>query len=488
LAFHHATGRLGTAIQKLVHNSAATPSSNQDDKSNDALAGAAGTMWSKRPHTDDADNAEIDMATTYSTADPSRHSRCSLQVVCLLPTLESRNVSTDLNLRSRALWCLVRCTVTSLWRSRLASSSTTASTTTTMGTTTDSLSTALTLVFCDGTILRLRQDEIVKALAEQHQAAPCEYQILAAIEKQLKEQHQQERQTARDDFRKAEITTAAFWNEFASKILATIQSDPIDDDGKSIGMFHVLDLTASRASATTTNPNNKRGDHDIEEIACLDLTKHIYSTNAARCKTTLKNGSKDVEFATLAVISIEDNGKFNSTLASTTTDTSRQQQHEQINMMAMRMRNGFVQACRSSCYANKIRLYSSRTFLTSSIPTCTTSSTISSSSSLPSASAASPYNDCHCACQDRQAAMITLLQHFLYQNRRLVPHCGQEASPATSTCITNSEKDNDSMNNVHKKRIILTTTTPAASDDDESSLPNKSKKQRKHKRKKDKHK
>jgi hypothetical protein len=52
------------------------------------------------------------------------------------------------------------------------------------------------LVFCDGTVLRLRQDEITKALAEQHQAAPCEYQILGAIEKQLTEQQQQQQRHA----------------------------------------------------------------------------------------------------------------------------------------------------------------------------------------------------------------------------------------------------------------------------------------------------
>jgi hypothetical protein len=353
----------------------------------------------------------------------------------------------------------------------------------------------LTLVFCDGTILRLRQDEIVKALAEQHQAAPCEYQILAAIEKQVKEHQQQQRQQQQRHTganqkvnRKATTTTTAFWKECASQILASIQTDQNDlDDGKSSnGSFHVLDLTASRASSSraagaarshNTIPHNKQGVHDIdaddEETTSLDLTKHIYSTSAARPNSSLKNSGKDVmSTTTIALISIEDT-------ASTTMDNSQQQQQHDNNIsMAMRMRNGFVQACRqvhkagqSSCYMSKIPVYSSPTFLTTTTTTISpcTSTTISSSISLPPASAAAHYNDCHDACQDRQAAMITLLQHVLYQNRRLVPDICQASSVP--------EKDND-VNNGDKK---------ADDADDKFSLPN-AKKLKKKKKKKNNHK
>jgi hypothetical protein len=369
-----------------------------------------------------------------------------------LPTLESRSITTDLTLRSRALWCLVRCTVTALWRSRLASLSSA-----TMAATTGPLiTTTLRLVFCDGTILRLGQDEIVNSLAEQHQAAPCEYQILAAIEKQLKEQQQRRQANPKVNAKSKATTTNAFWKEIASGILATIQGDVVvEDDGESNGSFHVLDLTSSRPAAI---PNSKQAVPTIEadeERTTMDLTQHIYSTNAVQANADLKNSGKDVESkVTIAMISIGDDDDIQSASTSSPTGNGhQQQQHEHSNMIAKMMRNGFVQACRHV----RIPVYASRTFLTTNLTWAST--TISSSISLPPASAtgASSDNDCYYACQDRQAATITLLQHFLYQNRRLVPDYCLEASPARA-CMANSEKDNE-VNNGNETRRFLTTTT-----------------------------
>jgi hypothetical protein len=39
----------------------------------------------------------------------------------------------------------------------------------------------LTIVFLDGVVISLEHKELVTSLAEQHQAAPCEYQILQAL-------------------------------------------------------------------------------------------------------------------------------------------------------------------------------------------------------------------------------------------------------------------------------------------------------------------
>jgi hypothetical protein len=100
-----------------------------------------------------------------------------LHVVCSLP-LSSDVLSSELAKRSRALWALVRVVVCTLWRSRLASNSNG----------TCPLQNTLTIVFEDDVALTLQQDELVSSLALQHQAAPCEYQILEALCKKRDEE------------------------------------------------------------------------------------------------------------------------------------------------------------------------------------------------------------------------------------------------------------------------------------------------------------
>jgi hypothetical protein len=65
--------------------------------------------------------------------------------------------------------------VCTLWRSKLMSSSASAS----------SHKNSLNLVFEDGVVVSLHEGKFVAALAEQHQAAPCEYQILTALKEKL---------------------------------------------------------------------------------------------------------------------------------------------------------------------------------------------------------------------------------------------------------------------------------------------------------------
>jgi len=97
-----------------------------------------------------------------------------LHFICLVPFVSSQ-LSTELSDRGRALWCLVRCTVTSLWRSRLVGHGGR-----------NPLRNRMTLVFEDGNVLTLEQDELVKSLAEQHQAAPSEYQVLKALQDKVR--------------------------------------------------------------------------------------------------------------------------------------------------------------------------------------------------------------------------------------------------------------------------------------------------------------
>ncbi|OQR90343.1 hypothetical protein ACHHYP_05608 [Achlya hypogyna] len=95
-----------------------------------------------------------------------------LHVLCSVP-LPSTAVTTELARRSRSLWAMVRVAVVTLWRSRVASSDA------------HPLATSLTFVLEDGKAITLRQDELVTSLAEQHMAAPSEFQILGALCKAL---------------------------------------------------------------------------------------------------------------------------------------------------------------------------------------------------------------------------------------------------------------------------------------------------------------
>ncbi len=102
----------------------------------------------------------------------SRVGTRKLHVVCFVSS-SSAALSSDLQLRSRQLWALVRVVVCTLWRSRLASNISTNS----------PLENELTIVFADGILLTFDQQELVSSLAEQHQAAPCEHQIIQALVK-----------------------------------------------------------------------------------------------------------------------------------------------------------------------------------------------------------------------------------------------------------------------------------------------------------------
>jgi hypothetical protein len=103
------------------------------------------------------------------------HDDFLLHFICLVP-LRSDQFSSRLEDRGRILWCMVRCTVASLWRSRLAGNQTEQ----------DVLKNKLTFVFLhDGVQVTLEQDDLVRSLASQHMAAPSEFQILKALQDKL---------------------------------------------------------------------------------------------------------------------------------------------------------------------------------------------------------------------------------------------------------------------------------------------------------------
>ncbi len=103
---------------------------------------------------------------------PPRRTHTSLHIICVVP-MTTQDLSLALEQRDRRHWCIIRVVVCTLWRSRLVSSD--------ISSKVGHVNT-LTFVFDDGVTLYLTEEAFVSKLASQHQAAPSEYQILAAIQ------------------------------------------------------------------------------------------------------------------------------------------------------------------------------------------------------------------------------------------------------------------------------------------------------------------
>jgi hypothetical protein len=190
-----------------------------------------------------------------------------LHVVCSLP-LSSDALTSELVNRSRALWALVRVVVCTLWRSRLASNAKGMC----------PLQNTLTIVFEDGLAVTLQQDELVGSLAVQHQAAPCEYQILQALCKK------------RDD---APIE----WNqERADALLETVM------DGQHIVPTYALDLqgehTSNNLLSTMYSLKKKATDVQMGQLVALlrirndngDSVPHNHQGNKLMCRACKRRG------------------------------------------------------------------------------------------------------------------------------------------------------------------------------------------------------
>ena len=167
VAFHHSQGKLGPAMQRLVkEQKEKTRRQHDNDKKQDNGASKDDTT-ATRYHKNHNSPQNVSLMTT-----PELH------ILGLVP-LRSDQVVMDLDQRDRTLWCIVRVLVSSLWRSRFAASSSQR--------THNPLNNVVTLVFLDGTYITLRQKEWVSSLAEQHQAAPSEYQVLKALIERIQE-------------------------------------------------------------------------------------------------------------------------------------------------------------------------------------------------------------------------------------------------------------------------------------------------------------
>ena len=91
-----------------------------------------------------------------------------LHTIALVP-IDSVSLTPDPSKRCRVHWCLVRLCVCSLYRSKFAS------------TARDALDNKLSFIFQDGLTINLDQRDFISSLAEKHQAAPSERQILEEL-------------------------------------------------------------------------------------------------------------------------------------------------------------------------------------------------------------------------------------------------------------------------------------------------------------------
>lgn len=136
VAFHHAHGRLASAVEELARGK---------------YQGGTNHRISSLP------------------------AHC-LDVIYFAP-IPSSEMVLEMPKRSSSIWQLVRCTVVTLWRSRLAGGGKS------LG---DQLVNRLTIAFEDGVYVALSARDVFK-MAEAHEAAPCEYQVINLILRRLRE-------------------------------------------------------------------------------------------------------------------------------------------------------------------------------------------------------------------------------------------------------------------------------------------------------------
>jgi hypothetical protein len=221
VAFHSHYGRLGPAVQQMIRKGETRkrPSANMSPSS-------------------------VDVAVQH------------LHFICLAP-IPSTALTVSLEKRNRVVWCLVRCVVVALWRSRVVGQSCEATT----------LANRLTFVFSDGVFLDLLQDELVTSLAEQHQAAPSEHQILKALCSMLQ---------AKD----ADAATSKhLLGDWKTTALSVLQSTMTEDRVKPLCLLHLatpkseagIDLARLFYSACVAKPSSRPS----AVVALISIQKNI---------------------------------------------------------------------------------------------------------------------------------------------------------------------------------------------------------------------
>jgi Basic tilted helix bundle domain len=239
-AFHHSHGRLVRGLCcALSKSSRAGASTNEDTgkgwREKIDASGSGNTESRKRPRSvQGRGNTLYDDSMKYVPASPSE---LAFKYIVYIP-FPSSELTLELEARP-LLWPLIRCVVNALWRSRVASNTTSTTRTgpsrhgTTESTrTTDAVPPAtsstssslrisgtsyhnhLVLVFADDLVIDLEESTVVE-MAERHQAAPCEHQVLQLVLEQMNKQKPASVTSAKREL-------ASSWSDTAQGIMERI--------------------------------------------------------------------------------------------------------------------------------------------------------------------------------------------------------------------------------------------------------------------------
>ena len=135
------------------------------------LGGGLVELWRRRHY---RLPREMNSVTSLPSTCPQSYNR-TIHAIAMVP-MGSQSLSADPSRRNRAMWCMVRLCVCSLWRSRLASDSSSSS-----SSSPEALNNLLTFLFEDGVGITLSQKEFTSSMAGKHRAAPSERQILEEL-------------------------------------------------------------------------------------------------------------------------------------------------------------------------------------------------------------------------------------------------------------------------------------------------------------------
>jgi hypothetical protein len=139
------------------------------------LGGGLVELWRRRQR---RFSREMNSVTSLPPTYPQSNNR-TIHAIAMVP-MGSGSLSADPMRRNRVMWCMVRLCVCSLWRSRLASDSS-SSPSYSSSSFPEALNNILTFLFEDGVEITLSQKEFTSSLAGKHRAAPSERQILEEL-------------------------------------------------------------------------------------------------------------------------------------------------------------------------------------------------------------------------------------------------------------------------------------------------------------------
>jgi hypothetical protein len=177
--FHHYHNRLVGALDRLLVLSSSSSSSNNHNKNN---ATTTTTTTNEHPPANSSSSSVL-ANDTFSPKKTSPMPTVCLHYILFLD-IASTDLTCDLAQRHYSLWCLVRCVVVALWRSKLGGGGTKSGGGINNNNHTN-VTHQVTICYTNGRFQTLTPELLVPTMAQAHQAAPSEYQILHALLTQI---------------------------------------------------------------------------------------------------------------------------------------------------------------------------------------------------------------------------------------------------------------------------------------------------------------